>query len=115
MRPAAVVCDLHPDFLSTRHATELARREGLPLWHLQHHAAHAASVLTEHGHTGPALALTLDGTGLGTDKSIWGGELLFVELDAPRWQRLGRLAPFRLPGGEAAIREPWRIALGLAL
>ena len=115
VRPAAVVCDLHPDFLSTRHATELARREGLPLWHLQHHAAHAASVLTEHGHTGPALALTLDGTGLGTDKSIWGGELLFMELDAPRWQRLGRLAPFRLPGGEAAIREPWRIALGLAL
>ena len=104
VRPAAVVCDLHPDFLSTRHATELARREGLPLWHLQHHAAHAASVLTEHGHTGPALALTLDGTGLGTDKSIWGGELLFMELDAPRWQRLGRLAPFRLPGGEAAIR-----------
>ena len=115
VRPAAVVCDLHPDFLSTRHATELARREGLPLWHLQHHAAHAASVLTEHGHTGPALALTLDGTGLGTDKSIWGGELLFMELDAPRWQRLGRLTPFRLPGGEAAIREPWRIALGLAL
>ena len=115
VRPAAVVCDLHPDFLSTRHATELARREGLPLWHLQHHAAHAASVLTEHGHTGPALALTLDGTGLGTDKSIWGGELLFMELDTPRWQRLGRLAPFRLPGGEAAIREPWRIALGLAL
>lgn len=115
VRPAAVVCDLHPDFLSTRHAMELARREGLPLWHLQHHAAHAASVLTEHGHTGPALALTLDGTGLGTDKSIWGGELLFMELDAPRWQRLGRLAPFRLPGGEAAIREPWRIALGLAL
>ena len=72
-------------------------------------------MLTEHGHTGPALALTLDGTGLGTDKSIWGGELLFMELDAPRWQRLGRLAPFRLPGGEAAIREPWRIALGLAL
>ena len=72
-------------------------------------------MLAEHGHTGPALALALDGTGLGTDKSIWGGELLFMELDAPRWQRLGRLAPFRLPGGEAAIREPWRIALGLAL
>lgn len=115
VRPAAVVCDLHPDFLSARHAAELARREGLPLWRLQHHAAHAASVLTEHGHTGPALALTLDGTGLGTDGSIWGGELLRMELDAPRWQRLGRLAPFRLPGGEAAIREPWRMALGLAL
>lgn len=115
VRPVAVVCDLHPDFLSSRHAAERARREGLPLWRLQHHAAHAASVLAEHGHTGPALALALDGTGLGTDKSIWGGELLFMELDAPRWQRLGRLAPFRLPGGEAAIREPWRIALGLAL
>lgn len=113
--PAAVVCDLHPDFLSSRHAVERARREGLPLWRLQHHAAHAASVLTEHGHTGPALVLALDGTGLGTDQTIWGGELLFMELDAPCWQRLGRLAPFALPGGEAAIREPWRLALGLAL
>ncbi len=114
VRPAALVCDLHPDFLSTRYAQERAAREGLPLWQLQHHAAHAATVLAENGRCEPALALCLDGTGLGTDGTVWGGELLLVDLGAPRWQRLGRLAPFALPGGDAAVREPWRIALALA-
>lgn len=114
VRPRAFVCDLHPDFPSSRRAGERARREGVPLFRLQHHAAHAAAVLAEHGHGGPALALCLDGTGLGTDSTIWGGELLFMDLRAPEWRRLGRLAPFALPGGEAAIREPWRIARGLA-
>ncbi len=114
VRPKALVCDLHPDFPSSRRAEARARREGLPLFRLQHHAAHAAAVLAEHGHGGPALALCLDGTGLGTDGTIWGGELLFMDLRVPEWRRLGRLAPFALPGGEAAIREPWRIARGLA-
>ena len=114
VRPEALVCDLHPDFPSSRRAGERARREHLPLYRLQHHAAHAAAILAEHGMTGPALALCLDGTGLGTDGSIWGGELLFMDLGAPEWRRLGRLAPFALPGGEAAIREPWRIARSLA-
>ena len=71
-------------------------------------------MLFRSGHGGPALALCLDGTGLGTDGTIWGGELLFMDLCGPEWRRLGRLAPFALPGGEAAIREPWRIARGLA-
>ncbi|MBD5626844.1 MAG: carbamoyltransferase HypF [Desulfovibrio sp.] len=114
VRPEALVCDLHPDFPSSRRAEERARREGLPLYRLQHHAAHAAAILAEHGVTQPALALCLDGTGLGTDGTIWGGELLLMDLGAPEWRRLGRLSPFHLPGGEAAIREPWRIARGLA-
>lgn len=113
MCPQALVCDLHPDFLSSRYAEERSSREGLPLWRLQHHAAHAAAVLAENACFEPALALCLDGTGIGTDGSIWGGELLILDLSGPRWQRLGRLAPFVLPGGEAAIREPWRIALAL--
>ena len=113
VRPQALVCDAHPDFFSSRWAQQRAQREGLPLFRLQHHAAHAAAVLAEHGCLEPALALCLDGTGLGDDGSIWGGELLLVELAAPRWQRLGRLAPFALPGGEAAIRQPWRLALAL--
>ena len=113
VRPRALVCDAHPDFLSTRYAEARARREGIPLWRLQHHAAHAAAVLAENSHYGPALALCLDGTGLGDDGTVWGGELLFMELEQPRWQRLGRLAPFALPGGDAATRQPWRIAQAL--
>ena len=113
VRPEALVCDAHPDFLSTRYAEARAQREGIPLWRLQHHAAHAAAVLAENSHYGPALALCLDGTGLGDDGTVWGGELLFMELEKPHWQRLGRLAPCALPGGDAAVRQPWRIAQAL--
>lgn len=113
VRPQAFVCDLHPDFLSTRYAEARAAREGLPLWRLQHHAAHAASVLAENACFDPALALCLDGTGLGDDGTVWGGELLFMDLGKPEWRRLGRLSPFALPGGDAAVREPWRIAQAL--
>lgn len=111
-RPEAVVCDLHPDYLSSQFAAQLAEERGLPLWRLQHHFAHAWSVLAENACHGPALALTLDGTGLGEDGTIWGGELLLVDTKTLEQRRLGRLSPFMLPGGEAAIREPWRIAQG---
>ena len=113
VRPEAVACDLHPDFMTTAFGEALAQERGIPLLRLQHHFAHAWSVLAEHGHSGPALALTLDGTGLGEDGDVWGGELLLVDTLTLEQRRLGRLRPFPLPGGEAAIREPWRIAQGL--
>ncbi|MDR1856400.1 MAG: carbamoyltransferase HypF [Desulfovibrio sp.] len=113
VRPQGVVCDLHPDFQATRHARARAVRDGLPLWHLQHHAAHAASLLAEHRHDGPAIVVALDGTGLGDDGTIWGGEVLRMDLQEAAWERVGGLTTFPLPGGDVATRNPWRIALAL--
>ncbi len=110
----AIVHDLHPDFMSTQVAKDLAKARNIPCFALQHHFAHAWSVLAEHSFEGKALALTLDGTGLGLDNTIWGGELLYIDTKNLEHKRLGRLAPFALPGGDAATREPWRIALALA-
>jgi len=104
VRPEAVACDLHPEYLATKWAHE----QELPLVEVQHHHAHAAACLAEHGETGPALALVFDGTGLGTDGTLWGGELLHCDLAS--FERLAWLEPVPLPGGEAAIREPWRVA-----
>jgi hydrogenase maturation protein HypF len=104
VEPEAVAHDLHPEYLSTKWAKE----QGLPLVGVQHHHAHAAACLAEHGEEGPALALVFDGTGYGTDGTIWGGELL--RCDLADFERLAWLEPVPLPGGEAAIREPWRIA-----
>jgi len=108
VKPEAIICDLHPEYWSTRFAQE----SGIPTHALQHHFAHIWSVLAEHRVEGPALGLALDGTGYGEDGTIWGGELLFVDTQEMRQERLGRLSLFTLPGGEAAIREPWRIAQG---
>lgn len=105
--PAAVAHDLHPDFPSTRYTVSL----GLPAIAVQHHHAHAAAVLAEHGHGGPALALVLDGVGLGTDGTVWGGELLRV--DGAWFERLGHLRPLPQPGGDRAAREPWRMAAAM--
>jgi hydrogenase maturation protein HypF len=104
VEPEVVAHDMHPDYLSTRWAGE----QDAELVPVQHHHAHAAACLAEHGETGPALALVFDGTGYGKDGTLWGGELLRCDLAG--FERLAHLEPIALPGGEAAIREPWRIA-----
>jgi hydrogenase maturation protein HypF len=121
--PQAIAHDLHPDYPTTQWARRAATAEGgllaragLPAAALtavavQHHHAHLAAALAEHGVAGPALALAWDGTGFGPDGTIWGGEWLVG--DAAGFARVARLRPFRLPGGEAAVRAPWRVAAAL--
>jgi len=104
VEPEIVAYDLHPEYLATKWALE----QEAELVGVQHHHAHAAACLAEHGEEGPALALVFDGTGYGTDGTLWGGELLRCDLGG--FDRLSHLEPVPLAGGEAAIREPWRTA-----
>src|SRR5690606_12781224 len=105
VEPQIVAHDLHPDYRSTTWAMEC----GLERFAVQHHHAHVAACLAEHGRTGPVIGVAFDGTGHGPDGALWGGEILFADLG--RCRRLGHLRPIALPGGEQAIREPWRLAL----
>jgi hydrogenase maturation protein HypF len=109
--PERVVCDLHPGYASSELARQLAKRWDVPLERVQHHHAHIAAVIAEHALDGEVLGLAWDGTGLGTDGTLWGGEALRCNGRAA--VRVSHLRPFRLPGGSAAIREPRRAALGL--
>jgi hydrogenase maturation protein HypF len=105
VNPHVVVHDLHPEYLSTKHAQEL---EGVRLMGVQHHHAHLAACLAEHGEAGPAVGAIFDGTGYGEDGTVWGGELLLGSLEG--FERVGLLLPVRMPGGDAAVRQPWRMA-----
>lgn len=107
VQPVALACDRHPDYATTR----FAERSGLRVIRVQHHAAHVLACAAEHGVTGPILGIAWDGTGYGGDGTVWGGEMLRVE--GTRVDRVAHLLPFRLPGGEAAVREPRRAAIGL--
>jgi hydrogenase maturation protein HypF len=106
--PEVVAYDLHPDYLSTRYA--LARPEQIKIG-VQHHHAHVVSAMTEHRLSGPVIGIAYDGTGYGTDGTAWGGEVMVARRDS--FERVATLRPIPLAGGDAAIRQPWRIALAL--
>lgn len=109
LKPQRIAADAHPDYLSTRYAGE----SGLPVETVQHHLAHIAAVIAENEIRGPVLGVSWDGMGLGPDRTIWGGEFLWVE--GAQWRRVAHVRCFPLPGGDLASREPRRSALGLAL
>jgi hydrogenase maturation protein HypF len=108
--PQALITDLHPDFLSTRFASEQTH---LPVYAVQHHVAHILAVLAENAFQEPVLGLALDGTGMGEERTLWGGELLYVNPRTLEYRRLGHFNPIFLPGGEQAVLEPWRTAQSL--
>jgi hydrogenase maturation protein HypF len=105
VEPEVVAHDLHPEYLSTKYALDL---DGVELIGVQHHHAHLAACLAEHDATGHALGAIFDGTGYGLDGTVWGGEFLLGDLSS--FRRVGSLLPVALPGGERAIRQPWRMA-----
>ena len=103
--PEVVAYDLHPEYLSTKYALDL---DGVDLVGVQHHHAHIASCLADNDEQGPVIGVAFDGTGFGTDGTIWGGEFLLADLAS--FERAGHLDPVPMPGGVAAIRQPWRMA-----
>lgn len=110
VKPELIVCDLHPDYLSTNFAQE---QKEIPILSLQHHFAHIYSLVAENKIESPVLAWALDGTGLGEDGNLWGAELIYVDPNKGEHYRLATFDPIPLPGGEKAVLEPWRIAYAL--
>jgi len=106
--PGLIVHDLHPDYATTRYATRRASRAGLPTLAVQHHHAHMAACMAEHGLTERVIGVSFDGTGYGTEGTVWGGEWLVG--DASTFDRAAHLRTVGMPGGEAAIKRPWRMA-----
>ena len=107
IEPQLIAADLHPGYLSTRWAAREAN--GRPVIEVQHHHAHIASVMADNGLTEPVIGFSFDGTGYGTDGTVWGGEILVA--DYGTFNRVAHLAPVPLPGGDAAVLRPWRMAL----
>ncbi|TKB73363.1 MAG: carbamoyltransferase HypF [Nitrospira sp.] len=111
VQPQLVACDLHPDYRSTIFAQVFAERHAIPLVRVQHHHAHVAACMAEHNLDGEVLGVVWDGAGYGSDGAIWGGEFLIAGYQG--FRRLAHLRPFRLPGGETAMRKPWRSAFSV--
>ena len=113
VEPRLLAYDLHPDYLATRYALDRAEREGLEAVGVQHHHAHIAACMAEHGlePDRQVIGLAFDGTGYGLDGTVWGGEVLIAGYGS--FERAYHLRPFPMPGGDAAVREPWRLGLGL--
>ena len=111
LRQTAIACDLHPTYLSSQWARQQAAQHQAPLIEVQHHHAHIAAVMAEHARRDRVLGLAFDGTGAGTDGTVWGGELLLCDLGG--YARAGSLAPWRLPGAAASVRDARRNALSL--
>ena len=111
VRPAALACDAHPEYISSKWAREQAKSAEYPLLEVQHHHAHIASVLGEHGIDGAVCGVAFDGTGFGADGSIWGGEVLIANQQA--FERFANFAYVPMPGGAAAVKNPLRMAYGV--
>jgi hydrogenase maturation protein HypF len=109
VEPRVIACDMHPEYLSTKYARQIGTEYGLSLVPVQHHHAHIASCLAENKVAGPVIGVALDGTGYGSDGTIWGGEFLLADLSS--FRRVGHLEYVPLPGGVAAIKKPYRMAL----
>jgi hydrogenase maturation protein HypF len=113
VRPAIVAHDMHPDYLSTRYAIDLAAASGQRLVPVQHHHAHIVSGMVDAGINGPVIGVAFDGTGFGPDGNIWGGE--FLVADYRGYTRIGHLQYLPLAGGDAAVKKPYRTAIGYLL
>jgi hydrogenase maturation protein HypF len=111
VQPELIACDMHPNYMATRYALQRGEEENIPVVKVQHHHAHIASCMAEHGLSGnePVIGVSLDGTGYGDDGAIWGGEFLLA--DYRGYHRYAHLSYTPLPGGDRAIKEPWRMAL----
>ncbi len=107
IKPELIAHDLHPDYLSTRYALEM--KGDMPIVGVQHHHAHIASCMVDNGVVTPVIGVAFDGSGFGSDGTVWGGEFIIARLDG--FERIGRIEPLPMPGGELAIKKPYRLAI----